>query len=334
MVQAEPGPKIVVDDLHKTYRVMKHSPGWKGIVRDFVSRQYVAKEALLGLTFSIDPGEVVGFIGPNGAGKTTTLKILSGLLMPTSGSARVGNFVPGQRKKEFLKSIGAVMGKRSQLWWELDAYNAVHLVATAYGVPESRFRKRFDMMVSLLGVSHLADQPVRNLSLGERMKFELVASLIHGPSVLFLDEPTLGLDLVSQRNLRQFVVDCSREFGTTVLLTSHYLADVETVCPRTLIIREGLLTYDGNLQDLRHVSARKRVRIAGRQDVQEFRRLGLEWVSGRSEWQGTVDPDSLGYLFRIAGELGNVNLTVEDPPLEDVIALIYQGGEVSGGVFH
>lgn len=322
------GLPVIVKDLRKSYRVMKHRPGLKGVFRDFTNREYVTKEAVKGISFSIKPGEIVGFIGPNGAGKTTTLKILSGLLVPTSGFVKVGSHIPSLREREFLCSVGAVMGKRSQLWWDLDAYNAVHMVAAAYGVPEQSFRDRFHSMSALLGVKDLRDQPVRNLSLGERMKFELIASLIHGPGVLFLDEPTLGLDLMSQRNLRKFVVDCNEEYGTTVLLTSHYLADIESVCSRTLIIRQGLLAYDGELDSLRHLTAGKRVRIQGSGDARVFRELGLEWNRAKSEWEGVLAPLGLASLLRIAGEMGDVNLTVEDPPLEDVIALIYEGGEV------
>jgi ABC-2 type transport system ATP-binding protein len=305
---------------------MQHTAGIKGMFKDLLFRQHTSVEAVRGISFSIKAGECVGFIGPNGAGKTTTIKMLAGLLMPTSGDIQVNGHLPGKRSSEFLRTIGVVMGQRSQLWWELDARSALHLVASAYRVPEQSFEARVASLAQVFDVAQLLNTPVRNLSLGERMKLEIIASLIHSPSVLFLDEPTLGLDLVSQRRLREFIVSCNRELGVTVLMTSHYLADIESVCRRTIIIVDGKIVFDGDLQSLRSVSQMKRVSVAGGAHVTEFTKLGLVWSERREEWTGTVSRTVLSQVLGAAISNGLTNLSVQDPPLEDVIALIYEEG--------
>lgn len=323
---------ILVDRLSKTYRVMQQTPGWKGLIKDFIIRRYRDVQALRDVSFAVEQGEIVGLIGPNGAGKTTTLKILAGLLQPTSGMVQVLGHCPAYRRREFLCSIGFVMGQRSQLWWELQALDAIRLVARAYGVPEKDFAARLERLADLLSVTQLLNTPVRSLSLGERMKLELIASLIHGPSVLLLDEPTLGLDLVSQKRLRQFIVDCNKEFGTTVLLTSHYLADIESVCPRLIILHHGQLVYDGKLDALRGLSQRKRLRIQASPDIEHLRQWGLDWFPDDGEWRGTVNLSDLADVLRFALDHGATNLSVEDPPLEDVIAQIYADGRVANEI--
>jgi len=317
---------IVVSNLSKSYKVAIQRSGWAGIARDFVNRQYRQVEALRGISFEVRKGEVVGLIGPNGAGKTTALKILSGLLHPTSGSAKVAGRVPWERHRDFLCSIGMVMGQRSQLWWELSALDAVLLVARAYGLTPKLVRKRIEELAYILAVQDLMTTPVRNLSLGERMKFELMASLVHNPAILFLDEPTLGLDLMAQRALRGFLRSCNEQYGTTIVLTSHYLSDIQALCPRAIILHQGSIVFDGNLDALRAASQLKLVQVQGIPEYVDLNHWGLQWEASTLCWKGAVDPSQLGTLLRTVIDLGMVSLTVEDPPLEDVIAKIYAEG--------
>jgi len=319
------GLMISVEHLRKEYQVMVHSAGWRGLLQDVFHRQYQYVPAVDGITFSIQPGEIVGFIGPNGAGKTTTVKLLSGLLRPTAGSIVVNGHDPFQRHPQFLRSIGVVMGKRSQLWWDLDAFHAVELVSRAYGVEREEFERRLHALASLLEVTPQLARPVRSLSLGQRVKFELIASLIHGPEVLFLDEPTLGLDLVSQRALRKFLLTCNEYYGTTILLTSHYMRDIEELCSRVLIIHEGKLVFDGSLPELSSASRAKRVRIEAPATCAGFRQPGLSFFKERGLWMGTVTPDKLRPILHLAMEIDATNLVIEEPPLEDVVIPYLQG---------
>ncbi len=238
---------VHVDGLVKTFSVPEREAGLRHAAKGLFRRTMREVRAVDGISFDIEPGEVVGFLGPNGAGKTTTLKMLSGLLYPTSGEALVLGRVPSKRERELLRWITLVMGNRNQLQWDLPALDSFELNRAIYRLPREQFTETRDELIELLDVSDLVNKPVRNLSLGERMKVEIVGSLLHLPQVLFLDEPTIGLDVTMQKRIRSFVAEYNRRHGATVLLTSHYMADVEALCKRVIVIHHGVIRYDGPL---------------------------------------------------------------------------------------
>src|SRR5437868_3529348 len=243
-------PTIEVRDLRKLYYVHEREAGLVASLGSLLRRRTRAVAAVDGISFDIAEGEVVGFLGPNGAGKTTTLKMLAGLLYPTAGEARVLGHVPWSRQADFLKGITLVMGNRSQLLWDIPAADSLRVLQEIYALPEAVYRRRLDELVNLLELEPLLHKPVRNLSLGERMKVEFAAALIHGPRVLFLDEPTIGLDVTMQARIRRFVAEYNRRIGATILLTSHYMDDVVALCRRVIVIHHGHLLYDGALAGL------------------------------------------------------------------------------------
>ncbi len=243
-------PIIDVKNLSKTYTYHRKAPGLWASVRSLFHREKLYTHAVKELSFSVDEGEFVGFLGPNGAGKTTTLKMLSGILYPSGGEAHVLGHTPWERKKEYQKQFAIVMGQKNQLWWDLPAMESFILNKEIYEVPEKQFHATLDELVELLEVRDILDVQVRKLSLGQRMKCELIAALLHNPRVLFLDEPTIGLDVVSQQNMREFLKKYNALKKTTILLTSHYMEDVEALCKRVIIINHGQIIYDGLLADL------------------------------------------------------------------------------------
>lgn len=256
-------PAIETRDLRKSYISHKKSPGMMGAIKGIFSRETVEVQAVKGVNLSIDQGEFVGFLGPNGAGKTTTLKMLSGILYPTSGEAQVLGFRPNERKPEMLRQIALVMGNKQQLWWDLPAWDSFVVLKELYEVDEATFKRRTDHLIEALQLSEKINTQVRKLSLGERMKCELVAALLHAPRVVFLDEPTLGLDVVSQKRIREFLRELHKEQGGTFLLTSHYMQDVQELCDRVVVIDHGTVVFEGTLDDLStKFSDSRRVRLA------------------------------------------------------------------------
>jgi ABC-2 type transport system ATP-binding protein len=241
---------IEVKGLTKTFRTYKKQPGFRGALKGLVRRQYETTVAVREVGFSIEAGELVGFLGPNGAGKTTTLKMLAGLLYPTSGEARVLGFTPWERHDGYRRQFALLLGQKNQLWWDLPARESLELNARIYGIPQNQFTRTVDQLTALLRVADKLNVSVRELSLGERMKMELIASLLHQPKVLFLDEPTIGLDVVSQQTVREFLRDYNARHQTTILLTSHYMADIEALCRRVIIIDRGTIFFDGRLSDV------------------------------------------------------------------------------------
>ncbi|MFC1587078.1 ATP-binding cassette domain-containing protein [Planctomycetota bacterium] len=241
---------IDVNELSKTYRIFRKREGLTGSLKDLFSRQQEDKPAVREISFAIEEGEFVGFIGPNGAGKTTTLKMLSGILTPTSGAATVLGFRPLARKKEFLRQIGLVMGNKASLHWALPPQDSFLLSRDIYHIPEKEYRQRVESLSDMIGLNDLLNVQLRLLSLGERMKAELIASLLHSPKVLFLDEPTLGLDIVSQRAIRSFLATYNQEEKSTILLTSHYMEDIRRLCQRIIIINHGKILFDGSMKNL------------------------------------------------------------------------------------
>ncbi len=243
-------PIIEVKNLTKTYEYYKKSPGLWASFKGLFRREKLFTEAVKNINFTINEGELVGFLGPNGAGKTTTLKMLSGILYPTSGEASVMGFTPWKRQKEYQKQFALVMGQKNQLWWDLPAMESFILNKEIYEVSDKNFKYNLDELVELLGIKDILDIQVRKLSLGQRMKCELVAALLHKPRVLYLDEPTIGLDVIAQKNIRDFIKKYNRENKTTIMLTSHYMEDIKELCDRVIIIDRGIIIYDGRLDSL------------------------------------------------------------------------------------
>lgn len=243
-------PIIEVKNLSKKYEYYRKEPGMLGTLKAFIRRETLYAEAIRNVSFSIEEGEMVGFLGPNGAGKTTTLKILSGILHPTGGEAKVLGFSPHKREKAYQKQFSLVMGQKNQLLKDLPAYESFILYKEIYEIPDIQFKKSLDELVGLFDIKNIIDIPVRKLSLGQRMKCELAAALLHSPKVLFLDEPTIGLDVVAQKNIRDFIKKYNKEKKTTIVLTSHYMDDIKDLCSRVVIINTGNIVYDGDLAAL------------------------------------------------------------------------------------
>src|SRR5271170_6379871 len=244
-------PIIETYDLRKVFRSIKRTPGVVGTLKTLYSREYEDKVAVTGITMSLEPGELVGYIGPNGAGKSTTIKMLTGILVPTSGLVRVAGIVPHERRRENARNIGVVFGQRSQLYWDLPLRESFELLRAIYRVPLDRYRKNLAHFVEILDLDRFMATPVRQLSLGERMRGDFAAALLHDPKIVYLDEPTIGLDVVAKEAIRAFIADINKRLGTTVILTTHDLADVERLCKRIVLIDEGTVIYDGKTERLR-----------------------------------------------------------------------------------
>ena len=327
-------PQIVVENLAKTYRVPEREPGVKAALRSLIHRTTRDVAAVRGISFSLEAGEMVGFIGPNGAGKTTTLKMLCGLLHPTGGEARVLGHIPWERKPAYLRRISMVLGNKSQMLWDIPPLDSFRVLGEIYRVPPAAYQQTLDELIALLEMEDLLTKPVRNFSLGERMKCELVAGLLHRPEVLFLDEPTLGLDVSMQGRLRRFLAEYNRRSGVTVLLTSHYMADVTALCPRVILIHHGQLLYDGALQGLaQRLAPFKLIRMALRHTETEPSLPADVEVVERENGNLTLRvsrANAPALTAQLLHTLSIADLAVEDPPIEAVIDQIYQNGEVSG----
>ena len=320
---------IEVKNLKKFYQIYKKDAGFWGSVKSFAVRHYEEVKAVDGITFEIEEGELVGFIGPNGAGKTTTLKCLSGLLYPTDGTVQVLGYAPYERKTEFLKQISLIMGQRNQLWWDLPPMETFILNKEIYEVEDKKFRETLDELVELLDIKDILKIPVKRLSLGQRMKCELISSLLHSPRVLFLDEPTLGLDVVMQKALREFISEYNKRYHATILLTSHYMRDVEALCERVIIINHGKILFDGKLNALVKKYAPHRivrVVLGKRVDQKEIEKLGEIKTFSYPEVILTVPHKNTGQITaNILKSLPVEDLTIEEPDIEDVIRIIFQG---------
>ncbi len=323
---------IQVVDLAKHYRVPTRDPGLKAALKSLVKRVYRTVKAVDGISFTIQPGEVVGFLGPNGAGKTTTLKMLSGLLHPTSGVASVLGHEPNRRQHDYLRQITLVMGNRNQLSWDLPVLDSFELTKAIYNLQSDEFKNTRDEFVELLDLKDLVKKPVRNLSLGERMKVEIANALLHRPRVLFLDEPTIGLDVTMQRRIRTFVAEYNRRYNATVLLTSHYMADVEALCRRIIVIHNGRLLYDGGLGGLvERFSAFKTISVALDDTQKDLAAYGevLSRDGGRTTLR-VRKADTARVTARLLSELQVNDLSVEDPPIEDIIEKVFNQKSAQG----
>ena len=318
-------PKTIqVNNLSKTYQVPEREGGFGAAVRSFFKRKYKDVKAVQEVNFNITQGEVVGFLGPNGAGKTTTLKMLSGLLHPTGGNAIVLGFTPWELKPEYLRSMTLVMGQRNRLSWDIPAADSFLLNQAIYRLPDDEYQKTYKELDELLELEPIMKKPVRNLSLGERMKCEIAAGLLHRPKVLFLDEPTIGLDITGQSRIREFLREYNRRTGATILLTSHYMADVTALCERIIIIHHGNLKYDGGINNLsRKIAPFKLIGVRlAETNSHDLRKYGTP-VQNEEDWEKQYIQVKAEDVTRVtSGLLADLpihDITITDPPIEDVI---------------
>ena len=327
MAAAE-APTVHVAGLTKVFRVPVREAGLGAAIRSLVRREHRDVRAVDGIDFDIAAGEIVGFLGPNGAGKTTTLKMLAGLLYPTSGEVRVLGHVPSRRESAYLRRMTMVMGNRNQLQWDLPALDSFELIRAIYRLDPADFRRTRDEFIELLDLGELVRKPVRNLSLGERMKVETCGALLHQPDVLFLDEPTIGLDVTMQKRIRTFVADYNARRGATVLLTSHYMADVQALCKRVIVIHHGRMLFDGALSALANkFNATKTIGVTLVEGTPDLSRYGEVLSSDDGKVSLKVSrADAPGVTTRLLADLPVADLTIEDPPIEDVIESVFAVG--------
>jgi ABC-2 type transport system ATP-binding protein len=319
---------IVVNRLEKKFEVNEKKPGFLGGISSIISPKKKVIKALKGISFSVKKGELVGFIGPNGAGKTTTLKILSGLLYPTSGFVEVLDYDPWERKDEFLKKISLVMGQKNQLWWDLPAIETFELNRAIYEIPKNKYNNNLEELVNLLKVEKILNIQVRRLSLGQRMKMELIAALLHQPEILFLDEPTIGLDIMSQQALRDFIYEYNKKNGATILLTSHNMDDLLNLAERILVINEGLIVFDGGFGELIDLYAKnKLIKITLSQETDIKRLESIGKIIKLSYPQVTLSVPRASSAVAAAEVLQNfpiADLTIEEVPIEEVVKKVFK----------
>jgi len=331
---------IDVKNLRREFRVFKHREGVWGAFRDLFQRNYRVLSAVDGVDFSVEKGEFIGYIGPNGAGKSTTIKMMTGILVPTSGEIIANGFRPYADRARYTKTIGVVFGQRTQLWWDIAVIESFKLLRRIYDVPESDYVERLGFFRELLGLDEFLHAPVRKLSLGQRMRCEMAAALLHNPSIVFLDEPTIGLDLVAKDRIRGFLKDINRTLNTTILLTTHDLSDIEELCRRVIIIDMGRLLYDGTLDSLRHRFGRRHMISVHLEDRTHQEKLenalqvgdGITWdslddLTFRIRYN-REQASSAEIIRRIIHEVPVRDIFVEAEPIEDIIKTIYSQGQV------
>ena len=324
---------ITVEQLSKVYRVAQKEPGLRGTIDHFLHRKYRNIDAVKNVSFTVEPGEIVGFLGPNGAGKTTTLKMLTGLIHPSGGKIDVLGHWPFSREKAFLRDITLVMGQKQQLIWDLPCVDSLRINAAVYEISDADFKSRIDELSTMLQLGPELTQPVRKLSLGQRMKAELMASLLHRPRVLFLDEPTIGLDVNAQDAVRNFLRTYNQKYGATILLTSHYMADITALCKRVLLIHQGTLMYDGSLSGIldRFAPYREvKIETTTVPDRAMLAELGeVEAIEGRVSRLLVRREHMTQTVQRMLSMMDVVDLTVTDPPIEGIIGKLFTQGSVA-----
>jgi ABC-2 type transport system ATP-binding protein len=327
---------ISVKSLSKTYRIKDRSEGAFGWLTNLVSPRSSEKTAVDNVSFTVSQGEVVGFLGPNGAGKTTTLKMLSGLLYPTAGQVSVLGYTPQLRNKEFLKSISLIMGQRQQLIWDLPAMETFRLNQKIFEIPNEQFKQVYGYLDELLQVSKLAEAPVRTLSLGEKMKCELVASLLHEPKVLFLDEPTIGLDVGVQKIVRSFIKDYSRQRNVSVLLTSHYMQDIEALCERVIVVSDGRVSFDNTLESLRNRMSNHRIITVELSEAVMASTLGkyglVRSCDGFVHELRVAASDVVSVCSRVLAEQSVLDISISDPPIEEALLKLFMDSQTDAAV--
>jgi len=324
---------IEVNNLKKFYKVHQKEPGLSGSLKSLFKRKYYDVKAVDGVSFDIGEGELVGFIGPNGAGKTTTLKVLSGLLYPTSGQVSVLGYTPWERKPAFQKQFSLVMGQKNQLWWDLPAMESFLLNKEIYEVPQKQFQKTLDELVELLEVRDFLKVQVRKLSLGQRMKMELIAALIHSPKILFLDEPTIGLDVVMQKKMREFIKVYNTRHQATILLTSHYMDDVKQLCNRVIIIDKGKLLFDGALDEIiKKFADHKLISLVFADGVSREKLARLGEIKEYDPPKAVIQvkrADTSVVAAKILQEFSIEDLNIEEPQIEDIIREVFTGKDIA-----
>ncbi|OGV96540.1 ABC transporter [Microgenomates group bacterium RBG_16_45_19] len=324
-------PIINVDHLIKYYQVHEKEPGLKGSFQSLFHRQYKQVKAVDDISFIIDQGELVGFIGPNGAGKTTTLKCLSGLLYPTGGAVEVLGFNPWRRQPEFQKQFALVMGQKNQLWWDLPALETFNLNKEIYEIPDKQYRQTLNQLVELLDVKDILKIQVRKLSLGQRMKCELIAALLHNPKVLFLDEPTIGLDVIMQKVMRDFIKAYNREYKSTIILTSHYMDDVKELCQRIIIIDNGKVMFDGLLQEVINQYARNKILTVT--FAKPVLKTDLKPIGVVKDWQYpqakilVPRSEAKDRAIKLMQSFPIDDINIEEPPIEAIIREVFSKNE-------
>jgi ABC-2 type transport system ATP-binding protein len=327
------GAIIEVKGLRKEFRIAKRKEGAFGAVRTLLSREYVTKTAVNDVSFAIAPGELVGYIGPNGAGKSTTIKMLTGILVPSGGEVRVRGVVPHEKRVENARQIGVVFGQRTQLWWDLPTIESFELLQHIYKVPQARYEANMARFKELLGLEEFLNTPVRQLSLGQRMRADLAAALLHDPEILYLDEPTIGLDVVAKEKIREFIKEINRKRGVTVILTTHDMQDIEKICERMILIDKGTVIYDGPVSQIKERFGKTRTLVVDLEPNGFGDDLGVEGAEtvrreGNRFWlrfnRDVVSASQL--IARVSERYAIRDLTVEEPEIEGIISRIYQEG--------
>jgi ABC-2 type transport system ATP-binding protein len=333
------GSMIQARGLSKSYWVAHHRRGALGALRGLVDRSGREVRAVRDISFEVAAGEIVGYVGPNGAGKSTTIKMLTGILVPTAGEARVAGLVPWTQRKQLARQIGVVFGQRTQLWWDLPLIESLELLRFVYQVTAARFAANLDELRELLDLDDFLATPVRQLSLGQRMRGDLAAAMLHEPPLLYLDEPTIGLDVVAKARVREFLARINRERGVTILLTTHDMADVEHLCPRMMIIDHGRLLYDGSVDALRRRYGRHRTLVVDLQPDASLARIALPGVEltrveGPRHWLrfDRDDVTAADLISAVAARAPVQDVTIEEPAIEDIIRQIYEGGLLEAAV--
>ncbi|MED5042844.1 ATP-binding cassette domain-containing protein [Geobacillus stearothermophilus] len=331
---------IEVEQLRKEFKVHKSRSGLVGAFRDLWTRRYATIRAVDGISFAVRQGEIVGYIGENGAGKSTTIKMLTGILTPTSGRIVVNGMNPHKEREKFVRTIGVVFGQRSQLWWDIAVQESFRLLKKVYRVPDEQYRRHMGEVIEMLDIGPLLDKPVRKLSLGQRMRCEIAAALIHNPPLLFLDEPTIGLDVLVKLNIRQFLKQLSERYGTTILLTTHDMSDIEALCERVIMLDEGKIIYDGSLGQLKEKWGQgKRISFTFVEEaplvaLQELTTgLDVNWKQGEQPnvWVAHVPSGGVPEVVsRVAARYPLQDIHIHEVPTEEIIRNIYQEGAANG----
>lgn len=324
---------IETKSLTKNFKSFQKKEGLKESLKSLFHRDYTYKHAVVGFDLNVEKGEIIGLLGPNGAGKTTLMKMLTGIIVPTSGIVKVNNLVPYERTKEFRKKIALVMGQKSQLWWDIPAMDSLRLLQKYYEIPSKKFKKRVQEMADFLDVTKVMHIHVRKLSLGERMKLELMASLLHDPETIFLDEPTIGLDLISQENIRKFILEYHREHKATIVLTSHYMADVEALCKRLVLIFDGKKKFDGEVESFEKILGKKKtVTFKFKSPIEDngfFKDFDPHWNNKKTEVELKMEEDILSKTSSdILNRFEIQDFYTEKMPIEKVMKTLMSNPEI------
>lgn len=322
---------IQVNNLYKEFQIAKRQEGLSGAVKSLFHREYTTKVAVEGISFNVNEGEIVGYIGPNGAGKSTTIKMLTGILVPTSGDIRVNGIIPSKERQKNARQIGVVFGQRTQLWWDLPTIESFELLKQVFQISDKLYKKNMDKFIDILDLDEFLQTPVRQLSLGQRMRADIAASLLHDPVILFLDEPTIGLDVVAKERMRTFIREINKDRGVTVILTTHDMSDIEKLCRRMILIDNGQVMYDGDLAEIKDKYGKDRVLIIDLEGERiDLSIPGVELIKqqGNRRWL-RFNRDEIGasnLINQISEQYEIKDLSIQDPEIEVIIRNIYEGG--------